>query len=159
MTATDVKLQKVIFHLVNRFAKKYGGDYDEWLSVANLAAAKAVSNYKNGVSELPTFVWCYVQFKLRTELKRRREERSRPRTMTGQTAQKIVAGAEANGKTPVAEMLEGSRDARAVMLLLLSIKSRPCKRWTQACATLLSNGWTRGRLSQVFRQMRDAALA
>ena len=138
--------------LVWKFVKKYGGDFDEWVSDANLSAVKAINAYDNtNGAKLSTWVYNYVYFDLVTTVQNRIQRSKRNEVSLAFEATKADAVARLSTL-----LVDISDDAKT--LISCFIESDTTQRANTVRRTvreqLKKAGWNTHRFTDVLEEVR-----
>lgn len=140
--------------LVWKFVKKYGGDFDEWLSDANYAAVQAINTYdESRGAKLSTWVYNSVYFDLLTVAQNRIKQSKRNdvrldfEPLTTDAVSRLSA-----------LMTEISEDAQMLLSCFFEsdTRQRPTTVRKSIRVYLQSQGWNAHRMTKVLDEVRSA---
>lgn len=161
-TATYTDVEKLIYKLIHKFIRRYGGDFEELKSVANYAFVQAYDEWDSKKSSFSTTVSWYVNMHLLNELRDRIKRSSR-------VQYKNITGRDANYRQRhFANLLDTlSDDAKEVAKLVIKAPAELIDAMDYGELTpkkalrnyLLGLQWSKSRIVQSFNEIREALSA
>jgi len=165
---TYLDTQKLIYHIVWEFQKKYGGDFDELMGEANLIFMLTYHDYKKGGAKFSTLLHTYITNGLKGKL---RKNYRTPKINRNITNLEDIAVAHSENMVDVIDLFQD--DAKCVIELalnpdkaakLLSMyyeKSRSRKGMTYYIKEYLKQdlGWNTKRITFVLKQIKKIIAA
>lgn len=167
VTETYLDVEKLIYDTIHRFIEQYGGDFDEFLSIARESYMLAFNSYDPERAGFVTYVRCFIWGRLQ---KTWRVERRRAQILNLNHEYDFSHHPErSENKFDVSEFVEKlSEDGKTVVNLVfdspidiaLSIMERggdtPNNVRLAIREFLKDVGWSAGRVSNTFREIRKA---
>lgn len=152
------KLEKLIHHTVKKFHKRFGGDYEELLSIAHYKFMKALETWKPDRGALTTRVRQLIWYGLLDHINRPYLNGSRVSILTGTTLSNLPSKQRFDLEKVMSEV---SPDAREVVRRALrSSKSGTQNKKRAALAeALLDLGWAAQRVLEAFREVQEALMS
>lgn len=158
-TYTDV--QQLIFKMVHKFIRQSGGDFEEYLSEANLAFVQAMKKYDKTKGQIST----WIGFQVWHTLLEKKRNQSKDRHLFTETIPERKVESRQHAVTSLLSDL--SQDARFVASLVLDIPeeivsptikngSRPANLRKSLHNYLLDMGWTYSKIQECFEEVRQA---
>lgn len=157
------EVERLIKKLCNKFARTYGGDFEDYLSESHVYFLKAWETHDYGRGAFTTWVWWQVRTGLMDYVKRQTREANHLRA--------FVEGYKEPGPASTFDVeallavlsADGQEVVRAVVNVPIDIqftmKRRGSSWFHQRTATkefFKDLGWTRRRLEAAFTEVREA---
>lgn len=149
-------VHKMIWGMVHKYHRRYGGDRDELMSLANLCFMEAVDTWEPTRGALTTHVYWRVYYGLRSEARRLWKQGGFINANRDNDETALVARRSFDLEHFLAEL---SDDARAVALAALDLGNpkRPLR--PEDLAQLLAEaGWAGAEILKCFNEIRKALL-
>jgi RNA polymerase sigma factor (sigma-70 family) len=160
---THRRVERLIYNTVAKFWRRYGGDYEELTSRANLAYLEAFRTFDPGVAKFTTWVTTTVWWYLRNEMRREGCRKNQLSTLHGE----VEAPVSEQERIDWREFNDSLKpDARRVVSLVLDsphrlvgkikARGRPNKVNTRAAVReyLAEEGWGKYRIKKAFLEVR-----
>lgn len=167
-TYDDVR--KLIYDIAHAFVRRYGGDFNEYVSEGNFVYMKAYESWRpDGGANFTTYLWGCVWHALLDLQKRRiRRERFCPWSLdqTGEDETRVNAATvparqervfSTEGFTTDAKIvIDLVLEAPAELLTMVTEKGGEIRNWRSSLREYLREmGWTANRIAESFKEIGD----
>lgn len=160
VTQTHADTEKMIYHLCWKFQRRHGGEFSEYLSIANEAFVDSYVGHDADRASFVTWLYTCVWYALLNSVQK---EQNRRRTLTYDSRVTDAACERKTGFDLAAALRELSEDAATVTKLCLDtpaelVELTTCKTPGSAREVLRGYlrelGWTASRVRESFAEVR-----